>query len=144
MPVELLDRRLDEFDCVFKSFKAVGLLGRGCRDDVQRRRDEIDLDRNFFSGSFKTGEKSLLNGINAFVTIAGALDVGADLHRLRRELPLDVRQQNILRVLVKIAFVEQRRLKHSLLENVIRSGFVLVFLLEVPGSLLVELLELLI
>lgn len=47
-------------------------------------------------------------------------------------------------VLIKIAFVQERRLEYGLLENVVRCRFVFVLLLEVPSGLRVKFFELLV
>lgn len=102
---------------------------------IQWRSNKIDFDRNLLSWCFKTCHQRFFHSINAFITVASALDVGTNLHRLRCQLPLDIREQHILRVFIEITLVEEGRLKHSLLEDVIRCCFVLVLLFEVPSSL---------
>lgn len=161
MTIELLDSCLNSFNSVFQSFKSINFLRRGscyylkieyCQLlwsqhysviiflTIQWRCNKINFDGYLFSRCLEASEKCLFNSINSFIAVASAFNVSTYFHRLRCQLPLDVGQQHILRVLIKITFVQERWLQHGLLKNIIRGRLVFVLLLEVPGSFLIQLL----
>jgi len=81
------------FDRALEALDGALLVGRVGHHDVQRRRDEADLDRDLVGREALARGERLLDREDAVVAKVGHLEVGADLDRLRREALGDVGAQ---------------------------------------------------
>jgi hypothetical protein len=102
------DDALNLDECLLHEVDAADLVGAIAADDVQRRRDEPDLDRH---GSGRDGlarpERSL-DGVDALVRETLDLDVGPDLDGFRRQPAGNVVLQRLVDILRDV-----ERLEHA-------------------------------
>mmetsp|Transcript_26081 Transcript_26081/g.77375 ORF Transcript_26081/g.77375 Transcript_26081/m.77375 type:complete len:413 (-) Transcript_26081:35-1273(-) len=78
---------------------AAVLVQRRRRQHVQRRRDELHLDRRVLGGACLGRTHRRLDVLHPVVCKAGQLHIRAHLERLRRHAPLHVFQQRLLHLL---------------------------------------------
>lgn len=90
----------DSLDSVLEDLDALGLIEGVAGQDVQGRRNELDLDLDVVGVLGLGGAEGGLDGVDALVGETGDFDVGADFGGVRGELFGDVAEEFVLDDLV--------------------------------------------
>lgn len=86
----------DLLDGLFEDSDTDGLVESLRGENVEGRRNELDLDHGVFGVAGLSLAQGVLDGVDSFVAEAGNLDIGTDLCGLGRQTLADVGNQLLL------------------------------------------------
>lgn len=124
-----LDLRLDDGEHVVEAREAAAAVERRGRQDVRRRRDKRHMQRHRLGRERRARTQRRADRLDALISEARDLHVGADLHRVRREQPAHVLEQQLASARLEITIVEHcwvpdthaRKHTHQLLDRRMKS-----------------------